>query len=96
MASPALRMFECARKPTHFKRHRFHGQQVGIHALALIEPTLLAPVFCQGFQFQRVDRSRIHECARNDPPPQGVAQTVRHAMVDRQFLVRGGPMRLGP
>ncbi len=83
---PALGMPELARHPADLARQVVHRLEVGVEALAGVEPVLLRVVRLQRLELFGLHRRRVHELAGNNAPPQRIAEAVRHGVVDRHVM----------
>ena len=90
MATPAFGMFESGRHFAHTKGHLVHRLQIGIQALAGIEPFFLTAMGGQGFALDRLHGCCVHESPGNNTAPQSVSQSVRHGMIDGHVFKDSG------
>ena len=78
MPPPTFGMLEAARHAADFERHAVQHAQVGVHALSLIEPLLLAGVRGEGLALAGMDARGVHERAGDDASAQRIAALKRY------------------
>ena len=98
MASPPLGILERLGELADLATHLLHGDQIRIHALAVIEPFLLALVTGEHLPLAREHRGDVRVHAGEDAPSHAVPEPIRERVVngqvagDRLAPRRGGPV----
>ena len=92
---PALRTLEPARHPADRPGRLVAGVEIAVHSLGRVEPGLLARVGGEGLPLHGLHAGRVDEQVGHDRPPQAVAESVRHRVIDRNVAGAWLDRRIG-
>lgn len=92
MASPAFGKFKAPAPFTHLAAHAFHLVEVGVHALADIEPFLLRGVTGQHRPFAVQHGGDVGVEMLLNYLTQSVVQPVRQRVIDRHRTIIDGAL----
>ena len=82
----------CSNWPRHSanrQRHFVHRQEVGVHALARVEPAFWLSWAASASRFAAWTEVVFDEEIRRHPPAQRIAQAVRHRVINRDVARTG-------